>query len=307
MNRIYFALIFLVIFSCTTKQKVNDSFTETVSLEGTTEAISVDVNKESVDTYGPTFHGEQQDLQKSTTERAPVVTLDFVPSLYASLSYITLFKELEKKKIYPNIMVANGFSLIIASLYGKYKNSNKLEWKVFALLRKLQGIKVYSSEWYDEIESFLNDEFGNTRIEQLKVLVVVPGSLKKQKLVTTGKVSQVIMDSLSLTNSYAFINKPHFKYQSKVKELGSDLYFVVNSLPKKFNFKTPNGFVWGLYTRISGLYDNVDKNVLNIKSDIKFLDTLPNLSDLLINTRSDVSQITDTISQEITEWVNKNN
>lgn len=308
MNKLVeFFFIFLLAVSCSTHKKNESRFTETVNFENTNHQIELDPSNNKNDTYGPNID-ENSSLKRDDTQlRKPVVTLDLVPSLYASLSYITLFRELEKNKIYPNIINTSGFSLVIAALYSKYKSASKLEWKVFALLRKLKGIKVHTSNWYDVIDNFLMEEFKNTRLEQLKILVSVPTSGLRNELITSGKITEIIMNSIKIANSNSFINRPHYDYFPKLKKLGTDLYYLVSGFPNRFNFKTPNGFAWGIYTRVSGLYRSQGEALFEIKNEFPFIDTLPNLSDMLINTKSDVTFISDKISQEVADWINKNN
>lgn len=307
MNRfIILALSFLLFISCTVGLKKQSEFNETVTLDDTKGKIELNSDSSAKDTYGPSLEeGKVQEVEQK--KRVGVLTLDLVPSLYASLSYINLFKELERKKIYPNIISANGFSLIIATLYARYKNSNKLEWKVFALLRNLKGINVHTSKWYEAIEVFLSNEFKSQRIEQLKILIASPRPDPSDEITTTGLVTNIVMKSLRLAGRESFINRPHYNYRNALFNLGTDNYFLINAIPDKFNFKIPNGFAWGLYTRVSGVYSLSDTESLKITNSLKFIDTLPNLSDLLISSRSDVEKLVDIISQQQTDWINKNN
>lgn len=293
--------------SCTVKRGSNSIFNETVNLENSNHKIEVDPSNEKDDTYGPNLSDQSQHTQDKSSQRKPVIAIDLVPALYASLGYITLFRELEKKKIYPNIINTSGFSLVIATLFAKYKSASKLEWKVFALLRKLRGVKVHTSDWYEKIEAFLKEEFKQTRIEQLKVLITVPSSSVKRELTTTGRLIKVVMRSIKISSTNSFINRPHYEYAHKINALGVDLNFLISAFPDKFNFKIPNGFAWGLYTRVSGVFKGLGIETFKIRNELEFVDTLPNLSDLLINTKSDVSFISDKISQDVEDWINKNN
>tara|TARA_Y100000385_G_C13075460_1_gene631205 strand:+ start:793 stop:1719 length:927 start_codon:yes stop_codon:yes gene_type:complete len=308
MNRLFFlCIIFIIGASCTLQRGSDSIFNETVNLESSNHKIEVDPSNEKDDTYGPNLAIEAEQTQNKISQRKPVIALDLVPALYASLGYITLFRELEKKKIYPNIINTSGFSLVIATLYAKYKSASKLEWKVFALLRQLKGLKVHTSDWYQKIEGFLKEEFKHTRIEQLKVLITVPSSSVKRHLTTTGQLVKVVMQSIKISSSNSFINRPHYEYAHKINALGVDLNFLISAFPDRFNFKIPNGFAWGLYTRVSGVFNGSGIEILKIRNEIEFVDTLPNLSDLLINTKSDVTFISDKVSQDVEDWINKNN
>lgn len=310
MNKLTALFLFILSFStsCTFGPQQRGDFNETVALESSRPKIEVDVNEVHNDTYGPSLEkAENISMDKQKMQRKAVICFDLVPSLYASLSYISLFKELEKKEIYPNIINTSGFSAIIAALYGKYRNANKLEWKVFALLRNLKDKKIYSESWYNQIENFLQEEFKRTRLEQLSLLVTISSGQKNNPLVSSGEVVSTVMESLKISRPESFLNRPSWDYREKLQDLGTDLYFLINAFPEQFKFQTPNGFVWGVYTKVSGFYRDVDSNNFIIKSEIKFLDTLPNLSDLLISSHTDVSVIVDKISEDIEKWINKNN
>lgn len=307
MNKLTIFVLLLLSCSCTSQRNKSSTFTETVNLGNPSKKIELDPSGEKHDTYGPRVDREKQVQIQEKVNRKPVIAIDLVPALYASLGYLSLFKELEKNKIYPNIINASGFSLVIAVLFAKYRSASKLEWKIFALLRKLKGVKVHTSSWYNKIETFLKSEFKQTRLEQLKILITIPTANVSKRLVTAGNLIKVVNDSIKITNSASFINRPHYDYSHKINTLGADMVFLISALPDKFNFKFPNGFAWGLYTRLSGVLSSVSPNTLKISSELKFIDTLPNLSDMLINSKSDVHFISDKISQQVEDWISKNN
>lgn len=303
---IRFVVLSILICSCSTGFKKNSLFDETVNVEKNQISNKADINEQiDQNTYGPVYESESK---KSIDEknRLPVFALDLVPSLYASLSYLALFKQLEENKIFPNIINTSSFTLVIAVLYAKYKSVNKVEWKLFSLLKKLRNTIIFTSQWRRAIEEFLINEFEDKRIEQLKILVTTPRGKNSQKLIKTGKVVDVIMNSLVVSKKENYINQPHFIYREKILELGVDLYFCLNALPKKFNFYVPNSYVWSLYTRISGMAHS-DSSVNFIGHQLLKIDKVPNMSDLFGTANESATFLNDEIKNIYQNWIDKNN
>lgn len=299
-------ILSILICSCSTGFKKKSSFDETVSVEKNQSSNKADINEQiDQNTYGPVYEKESKNLLDEKN-RLPVFALDLVPSLYASLSYLALLKQLEENKIYPNIINTSSFTLVIAVLYAKYKSVNKVEWKLFSLLKKLRNTIIFTPQWLSAIEEFLINEFEDKRIEQLKILVTTPQGKKSQKLIKTGKVVETIMNSLAVSKKDSYINQPHFIYRDKILELGVDIYFCINALPKKFNFYVPNSFVWGLYTGISGMAHS-DPSVNFIGHQLLKIDKVPNMSDLFGNANESATFLNDEIKNKYQNWIDKNN
>lgn len=299
-------ILSILICSCSTGFKKKSSFDETVSVEKNQSSNKADINEQiDQNTYGPVYEKESKNLLDEKN-RLPVFALDLVPSLYASLSYLALLKQLEENKIYPNIINTSSFTLVIAVLYAKYKSVNKVEWKLFSLLKKLRNTIIFTPQWLSAIEEFLINEFEDKRIEQLKILVTTPQGKKSQKLIKTGKVVETIMNSLAVSKKDSYINQPHFIYRDKILELGVDIYFCINALPKKFNFYVPNSFVWGLYTGISGMAHS-DPSVNFIGHQLLKIDKVPNMSDLFGTANESATFLNDEIKNKYQNWIDKNN
>lgn len=306
MNNFLLLILFFV-SSCTYLKSKDYSFTETVSLSEGDKDASVNIDENKTIEYGPSFNSKL-DNQKTKKMRLPIVALDLVPSLYGSLSYINLFNQLEKKKIKITIINTSSFASIIAILYAKYGNSSRVEWKLFSLLKKLKNEQMFSRKWDREIENFLVKEFGKKRLEEFPILVTIPQGNSPTKLVSSGGVVELILETLRLEKGQSFLNQPNELYKAQVDKLGVDLRFKVSALPTNLKFRNPNGFVYGLYAKLGGYQKTIeDNNLYIIDVSFEFVDTIPNLSDLMMNSHADSERIAEEISQEIQEWISKNN
>lgn len=306
MIRLLILFIFSFSVSCSFNPKSESGFIETVNIDKDQSNIETDItDKSEHNTYGPVFE-EPANSTEEKSKRVPVLAIDLTPSLYASFAYLSLLRELEKKQIYPNVINTSSFTLVVATLYAKYRSVNKVEWKIFSLLKELKNLTIFTGDWYDEIEKFLEKEFKNKRIEQFKILITIPEGKNSKKLIKTGRVVNVLMNSMRISKKTNFINQPHLSYRSKIQNLGVDLYFSVNTLPRNFSFKIPNGFVWGLYTRVSGMMHN-DDQVYFIGHQLSKIDMVPNLSDLFGSSSNSVREISEKIIDNYEDWLNKNN
>jgi hypothetical protein len=312
MKFIFTISIIFSFLSCAVDKRRNTSELETVNFSQKFHSPKVETGIEGEDIYGPSAE-ITNDEKEVLSQKQAIVALDFSPALYHSLSYLKLISDLEKKKVNISVVISSGFSAIIAALYGKYKSANRLDWKAYALIKKLEKEnKVYSTSWLKTVEIFLKEEFQDIRLEQLKLLVVIPTyDEKNNKLVLkhTGPVVEAIMSSLRIQNSReSFLLNPSIEYFGKEKSFGVDKVFRVSAFPRNFKLETTSGFVLGIYSKLAGLiHYRTDKFMQISDKKLIYIDKVPNMSDLMSLVSDQSEEISLNISNSIQEWANKNN
>ena len=255
--------------------------------------------------YGPLSLGDEEVIAEVSSD--PIVALDLAPGLYNSLAYIELLEQLAKNQIYPKVIVTSGFGLIVASLYAKYQNLNRVNFKMFNLLSKLKNIKtVFSEKWMSEIEKFLNDEFRDERQESYSSLVVIPYYNNDDiELSYTGSLKKNIMRSLKLSDTKRnFLLRPTSFYRRKLSKLGVDLIFNFGVLGQSSKLEIGSGFLLGVFGKLKGysLQPTNGFKLLEVKNEN--IDTIKNIGDLIGSVRSESKKVTVEIKNSISEWKN---
>jgi len=296
---LFFSLIFLG--SCQISRN-STSDVSIVDFNQTRNAPSVTAANSNENTYGPVSFNEDQEIVEK--QKNPIVAIDLSPGLYNSLAYIELFDQLDRNSIEPNILVASGFSAVIAGLYAKYNNANRVNFKAFSLLAKLKKERAHSRSWYSELDDFLKEEFGEVKQESFKTLLVIP-YYNKNKLVIkySGILRKNLMRSIDLNKRASnFLIRPNSSYTRLVQKLGVDLMFKYTVFDSSEKIKTDSGFLLGIYSKIKGFtsFEAHDYKSLKVKSSS--IDKIGNISDLLSGVRSRVNELVESMKLKIKIW-----
>lgn len=235
-------------------------------------------------------------MKESEESGLKVLALDLYPALYKSIGYVSFLKEIDEKEIDVQIFSASGFSAIVAALYIKYENANRVEWKIFSLIRLLKGEKVYSSGWKKIISNFLHDEFGDMKLVELNKLLIIPQA--KNNRVSFNfhlTVKRAVLNSLNLKsrNSNSILLSHNFKYEQAIKKLGADIIFRVSALVKRPLFKQGDDFIFGVYSKLAGnmLMESLKFNLINEDNEFYYIDHVENLTDELSKVDNSVKQL----------------
>ena len=297
--------IFLIfIFSACTLQKKSGDF-DTISIGGEDERdLSIDPNQNG--DYGP-MGEEDGNSSEAISSNNLVHGLSVYSTLYSSFALVELFAAAEKKKINFSIIAANGFASLISVLYAKKKSSNYLEWKLFDLNKRLKDSTPFSRSWESVIRDFLEEEFKDMQLQQLKALVVIPEKVNGVTILSsTGSVVEKVMKTLSLKNKGSFYLSP-FDYTDKMKTLGLDMNLSVAFTADKTNFNTLSGFQWGLYTTYLSFIENNRHLFQSVNAlDTQTLDMIVPLSDVKTSYRKSINEVLQEYDQKIEDWNSQN-
>lgn len=280
-------LSFCLMHSCATKERREEVLV--VDLENGDRGEAIKITDEAHIGYGPAPEGAVESNENETT-RASIVALDLFPALYNSLGYVSTFSELEKANVRAHIISSSGFSSIIAALYAKHGVSNMVEWKTFELYQLLGSQMPFSERWKKTISEFLDEEFGDEKLNQLGRLLVIPKYING-KVVFNGnqKVSTAIMESIDLSGGASMLTSGAFGYLSGLRSYGADHVMRISFLPKRITLKHPDGFVFGVYSRLVGkALQQGDSEVFVFDDALKGdLDAFQNLSDMIHQTEDE--------------------
>ena len=290
--------LFFALASCATDKGKKDLVVVDFAEGEEKQAITI-TNRVNTD-YGPSpeegVTSDQDEAQKPL-----VIALDLYPALYNSLGYVATFARLESAKVHVNIISSTGFSSVIAALYAKYENANMVEWKTFELYQILGAKKPFSEDWKSEIREFLVKEFGDAKLSQLKKLLIIPKpSGKKVIFDTNEEVVKAVMRSLDLGGSGSLLAGGSHDYLPALAQYGADQVWRISFLPRTIRLKHPDGYVFGIYSRLAGKSWKMKKQrgvFVYDEALLDEIDTFNNLSDAVYQTKDENEDFVENISQ----------
>ncbi len=282
-----YLIIFLFSFSCSSYQQ-NKNISSTVQLKNNEKNIVIDSNVEV-----PSRKVEKVEV------KVPNVGIFLYPTLYTSLAVVELLRQLEAVHIKVNTISSFGYGAVIAALYAKEGTTSYLEWKIFALLRKLEGYTPYTKEWEKVILNFIELEFKNLKVNELKLSLVIPGIKSNPDRSIT--VADVLKSTLDIANKNHFITSKdfYFNIDSIIK---TDIQFNIMFLPKEIGFEKLSSFNYGVYTYYLGqVMDKDFIKIVHAESEIK-LDKIYSSSDIYTLFFSNIVILRDHIEEDVSSW-----
>lgn len=297
MKQIFFLLILI---SCAI-QKPNTEI-ETVSINSV-EDNKLTIKESKTDLIGPVDDSTDSDAINEIKEKNPVISLSIYSSIYSSLALVNLFKQLEKEEINISFLNANGFATVVCALYAKEKNSNTLEWKLFALLKQLEGQTPYKQEWRSAVANFLAKEFKGLKLEDLKLSLQIPFVMDgKVYLESRGAVEKVVLQNLDINDKSNYFLKPAI-YKRNLVENNTDLNFNLVFLPEQIKFKLIDGYSWGIFTNYFGFLMKNSELISKVSTTKSmYVDELLPLSDINNAYQTGLNEIVEKFHNEIKQW-----
>lgn len=285
-------IIFLLLFiSCASSKKSKDLEVVEIGFHQGRAVEITDINRQNE--YGPAIpEGVLQDEEKKSNQK--VIGLFLREGLYLTHGYLSLYRYLEKKKIKPAIQACLGYSCVITSLYAKYGNASQVEWKTFALWKKLKNQKIYSSSWKETLLDFLEQEFKGQRIEEMRgINVYYLWNNEKNKLfsLSQGDLLWALKHSVVVDANEEWESSVAGNYiasANDLKSFGADLVIDASITPSKQLFLNDSGYLIGLYGRLLTLQRR-NISTVNFEFDLT-LDENKNFSAIITHANRELKQ-----------------
>ncbi|MBT4791049.1 MAG: hypothetical protein HON90_05720 [Halobacteriovoraceae bacterium] len=244
---------------------------------------------------------------KAITNKKVPIAINLYSSLYHSLAFVSLVKQIEKENISIEAISSQGFGSLLAALYAKEKSASYVEWKLFNLLKQLKEKKIYSQHWYELLKDFISNEFKTMKVEQLKVRLLIPEYLNNNLVIHENKrVADVLNRALSIQKENNFYHQPTF-YQSHFDKHSIENAFMISFLPEKVTFKNLSGYDWGVVTRYLGFVLNNTESINILKtSSTEALDELTSISDINSMYFGSIKEYVQSMKTQITKWQEEN-
>jgi len=275
LKRILPLMMVLSIFvSCTQKAIVSkkaEFFLDGVDIERSNNEKDIPVIEKVIrdkNQIGPSPINESySEVEK---KRLPVVAIELGPSLNRAVVYSAVFKGLERGEVPVHIVSGVGMGALSAAFYARGDTPELVEWKFHNLMAKLNGKRVYSSDWKESLYEFIKKEFKNVRIENLKKALILPVFDKKSKEVIylkKGLLFDVLISNFNFERSRnyskGYISAMEWKPFSgnRLKKYGADIVLSFDTLGKDISFLDYyDEYIFGLYNKTSSLISKEVKN-----------------------------------------------
>ena len=312
----FILLVILFLASCALEQKRKNSNFETVNVPIDKSSVNIDGEDQlSAHAYGygpKEIHNNLEQSELATRE--PVIALHLAPAGYHMAGYISLLRSIEQQKIKIAAISGEGLSSVLAALYAKYNDSNRVEWKLYSMFGRLQKVPFYSIKWKEKVQTFLEKEFENKKEHQLRSLLLVPLVVNDEVVMTKEEPVEIaVMSSLNITGSglkaerLSSLLSTEVDYKEYLTQHASaDIVFQVGILPENFNLKGNSGYQYGIYSKKVYL--------LAKKSDVFYqldylenpIDEIPNIGEAIARTKKSSDNITSVMLKKINDWKNVN-
>lgn len=255
--------------------------------------------------YGPKGTGQKVEAVEA---REPVISLVLYDSMYHSQLLIPYLKKLEASGVKINVISSYGLGGVIAALYAKKQSVSYVEWKLFSLNKVLKQYVMFSTDWMREMNSFISKEFGDTKLNQLKTLMVVP-FLRDKNLVLNyqGAIAKSLTKSLLLAKKHSFTQQP-INYSNKIKALfSSDLSIQLAFLPKTPRITSLGSYEYGVQTSYLGRIMKMPEEFGLVMGNSQIpLDSLVSMNEYVQDYSQEIDNISTKFLERSKQWKESN-
>ena len=284
-----FLAVFLIV-SCSVNERSNKrdykAQVETVDLGEDQKSKSLEIDsKEKRSAIGPSFSDEE--VKKSAKVLIPGIYIG--AGIYRSIQSLQLVKMLKKKGMSFQIFSGSGMGLVVASYLAAGKTIDQIEWFLFKLQRKLEGISPYTKDWGKLLISESEKFVGVKNIEHFKSILIVPlydEKLKKMSYKKKGSYRSYLWSSLNMKTKDMYSTPLLKNYYSTagLKKNSVDRVICINNLGERIKIERINHYVLGIFNRLKSFSSQeVNKWDFNLASRSELaLDNLKNISDFRV-------------------------
>jgi hypothetical protein len=307
-KKIYNSFLLFLLVSCSTKTKVKPTILVGLD-EKKIEKIRIGDIAEQANALGPLPpSGFKNNESPKKNSRNPVLSFHCHDALYRSLYCLDALEAIEKEQKI-GIFSASGMSAIVLALYAKHKNKNKVQFRYFKLIKSLKGERIFYPRWFKKLNSFIQSEFRDIKIQQLKRILFLPFYDKLNDsyiLTTSGNLSELLLKQFNHSPSDKLVSPIVGKAPFDIKALrasGADLSYSVSLGIEQLTLAQTDGFYFGNYGQyFSYLSQNQESPFIFYYKNKKPIDLI---QDFYIEEKIPQEQTEQTallIAEQIEEW-----
>ena len=259
-------LFLFLLFSCSSETKKSFDYD---SVANTTDSETENRLNETNVELNPGILFDNNG-NKSNVQREPVFGLYIGPGMFKVFSAIEILRMLEDQSIKVNLIAGMEMGLVLASLYAKYGNSNKVEWVIYNYLKKNENKspqKINSNKWLKKFDQSVGIEFSEENIEGKNITLMAPrpDSDGKIKLVKRGPLYPIISSSIDINNELFILkNMDSVFLINQMKTGGADIVLALDFLDNADVSSDANDDIEEFYHKAKRLVEIEKKNNLEI-------------------------------------------
>lgn len=205
------------------------------------------------------LHDEQKE-----NHRKLKVALILGPGLNRTVAHIGVLRNMDRNGIKVDFISGSELGAIIGAMYASGMTPEIIEWNFYKYFREKSNTKIFSTQWFREIDEFFLKRFQNVRVESLKRSFYLPLYSKKARKIVyfnKGNLRNLILlnlKNISLSGNAEYSQASEFEVFNArfVKGLGAEVVIGVDALGDKVNLQESNEYIFGFYNRILGNIKN---------------------------------------------------
>lgn len=278
-NHFFLIAILLVAVSCssvkpiqnTTRRNHINNLPDNVDLnlndrdgEKSNQTTPIEETVRIGDRGGNVYQAPNEDGTFRSNNRKLKIALNFGPSGYRSISYVSVLKFLEKKNLSPDLITGTGLGAVVGAMYASGMTPEAIEWNFFRYLKDKRSNRLYDKDWLNEIDEKLLTKFKTMNVQDTKrkfFITLYDQISQKTYYFDKGNLRELLLLNLHLSNNPS-LSKTGQKYSAAFekevfnarlfRQMGAEFTIAIDGLGNKFDFNNSNEFLIGIYSRAAG-------------------------------------------------------
>ena len=154
------------------------------------------------------------------------------PGLHRVMAYLSLIKELKRKKIPIHVFSGTGLGGVVAGLGSFGLNIDEIEWLLFNFWSKSKDKRPYTDEWYSTLDNIIFKKFKDKDIQDGVQTIFFPvlGENGETRLVKTGNVRDIFSKILDVKSEIPPVFERAFYKKEYFLRHGVDIVIGLNVL-----------------------------------------------------------------------------
>ena len=263
-------LIFLSTFllvSCSTKTVTlpDHGDINVVDIDGAPRNKTAPEIDSSVGVAGVGPESPVQSRSDLSNKNSNVWGLYLSPGLNRVICHAVAARALYEKGISFNVVTGNGMGAIVAAYLAQGTTPEIIEWKFHKFFKNSAGLKPFSADWVEQVNSDLLKDFKGKKIQGMSLTLIIPiynSEDDKIEYLRRGDLHSRLLENL------IFIKSKREKYSSTIdkglistnelRSLGIQKLVGINVLAGKVKFEKNEDFLFGVYGKVSGLLNDLE-------------------------------------------------
>ncbi len=139
-------------------------------------------------------------MAAESKSKTKVLSIVFSPAYNDSFIYLGVLKALNDQKINYSVVGLSNFTSLVLNLYFiSEKNNLGFEWLAYKFKKNLDNYLIFSSDWIEEVDQFIEDNFAQAKrseIDKVLVFKIDKSNNKNSEYDSTSSLNLVLRQSI---------------------------------------------------------------------------------------------------------------